>query len=77
MVREIAKKGWSGLTRSEDVSTALAILEEKGWVIGVERLPGPEGGRRTTVYHVNPRARGKGAMADKPALEPREARADA
>jgi putative DNA primase/helicase len=56
--REIARKAWSGLTQSEDVSIAIGLLELNGWVYGVERSPGPEGGRRTTVYHLNPRLRG-------------------
>jgi putative DNA primase/helicase len=69
--REVAKKGWSGLKRSEDVSAALAVLEANGWVIGVQRPPGPEGGRPSTIYHINPRARRDAPQPPK-AAEPQE-----
>ena len=35
---------------------ALAILEEAGWIVGLDDTP-PEGGRPTMRYYVNPKAR--------------------
>jgi putative DNA primase/helicase len=53
--REVTRKGWSRLDRAEDVEHALAVLEDHGWVYGVEEGAGPSGGRPTTAYYVNPR----------------------
>jgi putative DNA primase/helicase len=69
--REVLRKGWVGLTDSNDVAIAVGLLEEYGWIMGVERLPGPEGGRRTTVYHLSPRVRRNAPQpSEAAALEP-------
>lgn len=54
--RDVAKKGWAGIKNSADAEAALAILEEQAWVIGVEDAP--DGGRPTTRYRINPKAKG-------------------
>ena len=56
--RQIVRKGWSRLDSNEDVERAVAVLEDHGWLYGVEIPAGPQGGRPTTEYHVNPRLLG-------------------
>ena len=51
--RDVKRKQWSGLVTTSDVETALAILEENHWVIGIE-YEGENGGRPTTRYQINP-----------------------
>ncbi|GAO22268.1 hypothetical protein ALISP_2088 [Alicycliphilus sp. B1] len=53
--RDVARKGWAGIKTTADAETALAILEEHGWIVGMEDAN--EGGRPTTRYHINPKAR--------------------
>ncbi len=52
--REVAKKGWSGLTTSEEVAQAVGILEDRNWVKVVEIPPGPKGGRPSQQVWINP-----------------------
>jgi len=47
-------KGWAGLTETDDVDAAIAVLEELHWLRAVEVTPTAKGGRRTTNYFVNP-----------------------
>ncbi|AVP57103.1 YfjI family protein [Pulveribacter suum] len=54
--RDVWKKGWSGIKSTADAEAALAILEEAGWIVGLDDTP-PEGGRPTMRYYVNPKAR--------------------
>ncbi len=35
-VRDLARKQWTGITTTMQAETALAILEEHGWVQGME-----------------------------------------
>jgi putative DNA primase/helicase len=53
-VRQVVQKGWTGLTTTEDVERAVAILEEHDWLRRVEVPPGPEGGRPRQEIHINP-----------------------
>lgn len=53
--RDVARKGWAGIKTTADAETALAILEEHAWIVGIEDAP--EGGRPTTRYSINPKAR--------------------
>ena len=53
-VRDVVRKGWSGLTDERDVSLAVGILEDRGWVRSQEVPAGPQGGRPTTRYWVHP-----------------------
>lgn len=58
--REVARKQWSGLTKSEDIMAALRILTEYHQIRPVDRRPlGPDGqpqGRPTVDYEINPGA---------------------
>jgi putative DNA primase/helicase len=51
-VREVHRKGWSGLSTSEDVTEAVELLEDCGWVRLEERWTG---GRPTRICTVNPK----------------------
>lgn len=53
--RDVVRKNWAGIKTTADAETALAILEERGWIVGLEDAN--EGGRPTTRYHINPKAR--------------------
>lgn len=53
--RDVSKKNWTGIKTTADAEAALAILEEHAWVVGMEDMP--EGGRPTTRYGINPKAR--------------------
>lgn len=53
--RDVVRKNWAGIKSTADAETALAILEEHAWIVGIEDAP--EGGRPTTRYHLNPKAR--------------------
>lgn len=52
--REVVKKGWSGLSTTEEVDKAVGLLEEKGWVQTVEVPSGTQGGRPSTQVWINP-----------------------
>lgn len=54
--RDVVRKGWRGIKNTADAEAALAILEDRGWIVGME-LPDPQGGRPTTKFYINPRAR--------------------
>ena len=53
-LREVYRKGWSGLGAKEYVLPALRCLEELGWV---RKVPKPEGkqGRSSEEYTISPR----------------------
>lgn len=53
--RDVVRKNWAGIKTTADAETALAILEEHAWIVGMEDAN--EGGRPTTRYHINPKAR--------------------
>lgn len=55
VARDVQIKGWSSLTDKRDISDALDLLEEYGWVRAMDVPPGPKGGRPTTAYITNPR----------------------
>jgi hypothetical protein len=50
----VAHKGWSGLTTAAEVGLALGVLEDRGWVKGLDVPSGPAGGRPTIDYWVHP-----------------------
>jgi hypothetical protein len=58
--RQVAQKGWCGLTTVEDVRKAVGVLEDRNWLRVVEIPPGPAGGRPTEQIWVNPSVRGGG-----------------
>src|SRR5262249_36733554 len=55
-VRDVIKKGRSGLNDHDAVEQALAILEDHHWVKHEEVPSSAKGGRPTTRYHINPAA---------------------
>ena len=58
--RDVRRKNWSGLTDQDSVNRALDYLENvAGWTACYGTPPGPKGGRPTTRYRVNPRAKEK------------------
>jgi len=52
--REVARKEWEGLNTVADAQHALNILEAARWVQEVDVRSGPQGGRPSRVYWVNP-----------------------
>jgi hypothetical protein len=52
--RDVVRKGWGGLLNTAQAESALAVLEEHGWVVGLE-TPAESPGRPTTRYVINPR----------------------
>lgn len=56
-LRDVQRKGWTGLTTSDDVEVALARLEERGWLRSVPSLN--ETGRPTTYYFKHPAKAGE------------------
>ena len=53
--RDVVRKQWAGVTTTMQAETALAALEEHGWINGIDtdNLTG----RPTTRYYVNPQVR--------------------
>jgi putative DNA primase/helicase len=60
-VRQVYRKGWTGLSDAGEIEKGAAILEELGWLRSDPITTGESGGRPTVEYHVNPRLNGKGA----------------
>jgi hypothetical protein len=59
-LRDVYRRGWSGLTTKEDVLTAVNVLIDLDW-LRPESLP--TGGAPKTVYHVNPKVLAPGFEA--------------
>jgi Protein of unknown function (DUF3987) len=56
--REVRRHGWSGLTAQPEVNLALDYLENvASWIRCTVNLPGPQGGRPSSIYLVNPLVR--------------------
>jgi putative DNA primase/helicase len=53
--RDVLRKGWAGLDRPDTVDRTLLVLEDRGWIKGMES---PVGGRPTVDYWINPAIRG-------------------
>lgn len=53
-IRDVQRKGWSGLTSPEEIRRAVGILEDRGWIHAAMTGPGDRGGRRTETFFVNP-----------------------
>lgn len=53
-LRELYRKGWGSLSTPEEARGAAQVLEEFDW-LSMEQETGPDGGRPTTTYAVNPR----------------------
>ncbi len=54
--RDVYRKHWTGLTSSKEVSDPLELLSDLGWIRPVVIQTG---GRSTTHYLINPKAKGK------------------
>jgi putative DNA primase/helicase len=54
-VRQVYGHDWSGLTTPDAVRASLMELQEAGWVREVQSTPGPQGGRPSEVFEVNPK----------------------
>ncbi|WP_298829376.1 YfjI family protein [uncultured Piscinibacter sp.] len=53
--RDVVRKGWTGIGTTLQAETALATLEERGWIQSADIEDQP--GRPTTRYYINPRIR--------------------
>ena len=54
--RSVARKGWSGLTTTEEVRHAAGILQDRGWIKAIEvPTDRQKGGRPTELYWIHPR----------------------
>lgn len=53
--RDVVKKGWGAIKTTADAEVALGILEDYGWIVGIETADQP--GRPTTRYAINPKKR--------------------
>jgi putative DNA primase/helicase len=58
-VRDVARKGWAGLTSTQDVELAVGVLEDRGWLQSREVPAGPAGGRPTAEYWIHPELLGR------------------
>jgi hypothetical protein len=54
--REVHQRGWSNLRDRGQVQAGLDLLCDLDWLIAVDKKS-PAGGRPTTHYRINPRAR--------------------
>lgn len=52
-VRDVVRKGWVGLRNTAEAESALAVMEDHGWVLADDSVSGV--GRPTTRYYTNPR----------------------
>ncbi len=52
--RDVVKKGWAGLSTTEEVERAVGVLEDRGWVQTVEKPAGEKGGRPTVEVFIHP-----------------------
>lgn len=55
--RDVVRKGWTGISSSMQAESALAVLEERGWIVSADIEDQP--GRPTTRYYINPHVRGR------------------
>lgn len=53
-LRDLYRKGWTGLTSPEDANRAIAFLEDRQWVKVVTVPSGPQGGQPTELVYINP-----------------------
>ena len=55
--RDIYRRGWGKLKDRDQVVAGLNLLSDLDWIVAGESGKPPEGGRPTTRYRINPRAR--------------------
>lgn len=56
-VRDVLRKGWTGLTQTSVIEQALSVLEDHGYVAGVDQQ-NPAGGPQTVRFFINPKVQG-------------------
>lgn len=56
--RDVVRKGWAGMSNTAHAEAALAVLEDHGWIVGVESSEAT--GRPTTRFSINPAVYVKG-----------------
>lgn len=54
--RDIQRKGWAGLGDKGRVAAALEALLDADWLASHEKAAGPQGGRTSAQYLINPKA---------------------
>jgi hypothetical protein len=59
--RDVYRKHWTGLSDDAVIEAGAAILDELGWIKTVRVGAGPNGGRPTLKYWINPNVVGKAA----------------
>ncbi len=58
-VRDVTRKGWTGLKANQEAESAIALLEEHSWLVAAESENAT--GRPTTKFYANPRVRSEAA----------------
>jgi hypothetical protein len=53
----VRRKGWAGLTLSEEVDAACELLADHHWLITTQQPTTGTGGRPTQLYTLNPLAK--------------------
>jgi hypothetical protein len=53
--RDVRRNQWRHLRTDNDVLAALDWLEDEGWLRSMLVPPGPQGGRPTRIYRINPK----------------------
>jgi hypothetical protein len=59
VARDVQRKCWASLATWEEVQIALGVLEDRHWIVGVERPATTKGGRPTVHYFVHPSITGE------------------
>jgi ferric-dicitrate binding protein FerR (iron transport regulator) len=54
LARQVRRRGWAGLSTTEETFAGLDILEELHWLRREDVPPTAKGGRSTARYHINP-----------------------
>ncbi len=55
-IRDVQRKGWTGLTQTSVIEQALGVLEDHSYVAAVDQQ-NPSGGPQTVRYFINPKVR--------------------
>ncbi len=58
-LRDVYRKGWTGLTDPETVERGLSVLEDLAWIRKSTSESGVNGGRPTAEYRISPRVASK------------------
>ena len=55
--RVVRRKGWSGMATPDEAEAACELLVDHGWLIATPQATTEKGGRPTSLYRLNPRAK--------------------